>query len=80
VLDEPTERLDDETAAGLTADLLAATADRGLVLITHRRFGLSEVDEVVDLTKAGDGDRPEIARARTFLASPEVAKTSKPPG
>jgi ABC-type transport system involved in cytochrome bd biosynthesis fused ATPase/permease subunit len=52
VLDEPTEHLDDETAAALTADLLAATVGRGLVLITHRPFGLSNVDEVVDLTSA----------------------------
>jgi thiol reductant ABC exporter CydC subunit len=52
VLDEPTEHLDDDTAAALTADLLAATADRGLVLITHRTFGLSDVDELVDLTSA----------------------------
>ena len=37
VLDEPTEHLDDQTAAALTADLLAATADRSLVLITHHR-------------------------------------------
>jgi ABC-type transport system involved in cytochrome bd biosynthesis fused ATPase/permease subunit len=52
VLDEPTEHLDDETAAALTADLLAATTDRSLVLITHRPFGLSDVDEIVDLTTA----------------------------
>ena len=50
VLDEPTEHLDDETAAALTADLLAATTDRSVVLITHRPFGLSDVDEIIDLT------------------------------
>jgi thiol reductant ABC exporter CydC subunit len=50
VLDEPTEHLDEETAEALTADLLAATAGRSLVLITHRRFGLSDVDGIVDLT------------------------------
>jgi thiol reductant ABC exporter CydC subunit len=49
ILDEPTEHLDEETAAALTADLLAATRDRTLVLITHRPYGLSEVDEVVRL-------------------------------
>jgi thiol reductant ABC exporter CydC subunit len=52
VLDEPTEHLDDETAAALTDDLLAATTDRSLVLITHRPFGLSGVDQVVDLSTA----------------------------
>ena len=50
VLDEPTEHLDDDTAAALTADLLAAASDRTVVLITHRGFGLSDVDEVVRLT------------------------------
>jgi thiol reductant ABC exporter CydC subunit len=50
VLDEPTEHLDEATAAALTADLLAATAGRSLVLITHRPFGLSDVDGMVDLT------------------------------
>jgi thiol reductant ABC exporter CydC subunit len=36
VLDEPTEHLDDGTAAPLLADLLAATRDRTTILITHR--------------------------------------------
>jgi thiol reductant ABC exporter CydC subunit len=49
VLDEPTEHLDDPTAQALTDDLLAATADRTVVLITHRPYGLSLVDEVVRL-------------------------------
>jgi thiol reductant ABC exporter CydC subunit len=49
VLDEPTEHLDDETAAALTADLLDATTGRTVLLITHRPFGLSDVDDVVRL-------------------------------
>jgi thiol reductant ABC exporter CydC subunit len=49
VLDEPTEHLDEPTAAALTADLLAAAGNRSLLLITHRPFGLSEVDDVVHL-------------------------------
>src|SRR5262249_28298520 len=40
VLDEPTEHLDDPTAQALTDDLLAATAGRTVVLITHRPYGL----------------------------------------
>ena len=36
VFDEPTEHLDEATAASLTADLLAATSDRTVVMITHR--------------------------------------------
>jgi ATP-binding cassette subfamily C protein CydC len=47
ILDEPTEHLDDETAAALTRDLLAAAGDRTVLLITHRTDGLSEVDQVL---------------------------------
>ncbi|GAA0709246.1 thiol reductant ABC exporter subunit CydC [Dactylosporangium roseum] len=49
VLDEPTEHLDERTAAALTRDLLAATRGRTVLLITHRRTDLSAVDEVVEL-------------------------------
>ncbi|MFB7613202.1 thiol reductant ABC exporter subunit CydD [Kitasatospora sp. NPDC056181] len=55
VLDEPAEHLDLPTADALTADLLAATAGRTTVLITHRLAGLDDttVDEVLVL----DGGR-----------------------
>ncbi len=36
ILDEPTEHLDDETAATLTRDLLSAAGTRTVLLITHR--------------------------------------------
>ncbi|HEX7590875.1 MAG TPA: ATP-binding cassette domain-containing protein, partial [Candidatus Limnocylindrales bacterium] len=36
VFDEPTEHVDEATAAVLVADLLAATAGRTVVMITHR--------------------------------------------
>ncbi|MFG2293166.1 thiol reductant ABC exporter subunit CydD [Streptomyces sp. NPDC048603] len=49
VLDEPSEHLDTRTADALTADLLAATAGRTTVLITHRLAGLEQVDEVLVL-------------------------------
>lgn len=49
ILDEPTEHLDDETAAALTRDLLAAAGDRSVLLITHRTDDLAVVDEVVAL-------------------------------
>ncbi|MFF4256408.1 thiol reductant ABC exporter subunit CydD [Streptomyces sp. NPDC001663] len=49
VLDEPAEHLDLPTADALTADLLAATAGRTTLLITHRLAGLEAVDEVVVL-------------------------------
>ncbi|MCE7081454.1 thiol reductant ABC exporter subunit CydD [Streptomyces sp. ST2-7A] len=53
LLDEPAEHLDTDTADALTADLLAATADRTTLLITHRLVGLEEVDELLVL----DGGR-----------------------
>ena len=56
ILDEPTEHLDDETAAALTRDLLAAAEDRAVLLITHRTDALSDVDDVVDL-----GGRPALS-------------------
>jgi ATP-binding cassette subfamily C protein CydC len=53
VLDEPTEHLDSVTAAAVTADLLAAAGDRTVVLITHRPFGLGQVDRVVRMGREG---------------------------
>ncbi|MFI9270114.1 thiol reductant ABC exporter subunit CydD [Kitasatospora sp. NPDC052896] len=55
ILDEPAEHLDLATADALTADLLAATAGRTTLLITHRLAGLAAagVDEVLVL----DGGR-----------------------
>ncbi len=49
VLDEPTEHLDEQTAAAITEDLLDATGGRTVLLITHRPFGLDRVDRVVSL-------------------------------
>jgi ATP-binding cassette, subfamily C, bacterial CydC len=49
VLDEPTAHLDPENRRALTADLLAATAGRSVLLITHDLDGLDEVDEIVVL-------------------------------
>ncbi|MEI8406567.1 MULTISPECIES: thiol reductant ABC exporter subunit CydC [unclassified Kribbella] len=49
VLDEPTAHLDAATAAELTRDILDATRDRTVVLITHRLAGLDDLDEVIEL-------------------------------
>lgn len=49
VLDEPCEHLDPTAADALTADLLHATEDRSLILITHRLAGLESVDEIIVL-------------------------------
>ncbi len=53
LLDEPTEHLDVEAADALTADVLALTADRSCLLVTHRLSGLDQVDEIVVL-RAGE--------------------------
>ena len=49
VLDEPAEHLDEQTADELTRDLLAAMEGRTVLLITHRRAGLEQMDEIVRL-------------------------------
>jgi len=49
VLDEPTAHLDPANRRALTADLLAATAGRATLLITHELDGLDAVDEIVVL-------------------------------
>jgi ATP-binding cassette, subfamily C, bacterial CydC len=49
ILDEPTAHLDPGAAAALTADLLALTAGRSTLLITHDPAGLDQVDEIVVL-------------------------------
>ncbi len=49
VLDEPTAHLDEETAAAVLDDLLAASNDVGLLLITHSPLRLDRFDEVLRL-------------------------------
>lgn len=49
VLDEPTTHLDPTTARAVLDDLLAATAGRSMILVTHDLTGLDQVDEVVVL-------------------------------
>ncbi|GAB3295848.1 thiol reductant ABC exporter subunit CydC [Epidermidibacterium keratini] len=47
--DEPTASLDRETADRLMRDLLAASGDRALVVVTHDRRYLGDFDVVLDL-------------------------------
>jgi ABC-type multidrug transport system fused ATPase/permease subunit len=49
ILDEPTADLDERTAAAFIDGLLRATADTGLLVITHRLAGLDRFDEVLVL-------------------------------
>lgn len=46
ILDEPTEHLDAQTAEQLDHTLIAATARRTTILITHRLTGLESVDRI----------------------------------
>jgi thiol reductant ABC exporter CydC subunit len=57
VLDEPAEHLEPAAADALTADLLALTADRSAVLITHRLRGLDAVEEIVVLEGGAVAER-----------------------
>ena len=61
VLDEPAEHLDLPTADALTVDLLAATAGRTTLLITHRLAGLDAVDEVIVLAEGRVAQRGPYA-------------------
>jgi ATP-binding cassette subfamily C protein CydC len=66
ILDEPTAHLDPETRSALTADLLAATAGRSTLLITHDFEGLDQVDEIIVLDRgqvAQRGTHRELIRA-----------------
>jgi ATP-binding cassette, subfamily C, bacterial CydC len=66
ILDEPTAHLDPEAATALTADLLAVTAGRATLLITHDFDGLDQVDEIVVLDRgkvAQRGTHRELMRA-----------------
>jgi ATP-binding cassette, subfamily C, bacterial CydC len=49
ILDEPTAHLDPDSRQLLTADLLHATEGRSVLLITHERDGLDQVDQIVVL-------------------------------
>ncbi len=66
ILDEPTAHLDPEAASALTADLLAVTAGRATLLITHDFTGLDQVDEIIVLDQgqvAQRGTHRELMRA-----------------
>ena len=62
VLDEPTAHLDPENRRALTADLLAATAGRSTLLITHDLEGLDQVDEIVVLSRGRVAERGSHAQ------------------
>lgn len=71
IVDEPTENLDLPTAAALERDLLAATADRTIVIISHRLAALVEVDHilVMDAGRIVDrGTHAELVQRNAWFA------------
>jgi len=57
ILDEPTASLEPRTARSLMTDLLAATAGRATLLITHDLDGLDPMDEIVVLDRGRVAER-----------------------
>ncbi len=57
ILDEPTAHLDTGSRRALAADLLAITAGRSVLLITHDLDGLDQVDEIVVLDRGRVAER-----------------------
>jgi ATP-binding cassette subfamily C protein CydC len=64
VLDEPTAHVDAETRDALWDDIIAATAGRSLILITHELDHLDMVDEVVVLGAGRVVERGTAAQLR----------------
>ena len=64
ILDEPTAHLDPDSRRALTRDLLAATAGRATLLITHDLEGLDQVDEIIVLREGKVVRRGSHAQCR----------------
>lgn len=58
LLDEPTAHLDDATATAVLDDVLGATRERAVVLVSHRPEALNRFDHVLDLG-AHPSSRPD---------------------
>jgi len=57
ILDEPTAHLDPASRQALAADLLAITAGRSVLLVTHDLDGLDQVDEIIVLNRGQVAER-----------------------
>jgi ATP-binding cassette subfamily C protein CydCD len=57
IVDEPTAGLDPAAARAAVQTILRATADRGLLLVTHGTEGLEEVDEILVLGEGSVAER-----------------------
>ena len=68
ILDEPAAHLEPDTRRALTADLLAVTAGRTTLLITHDLDGLDQLDEIVVLNDGRvteRGSHAQLIRAKS---------------
>jgi len=83
ILDEPTAHLDPASRRSLTADLLAATAGRAVLLITHDLDGLDQVDEIIVLDHGRVAERGAhhalIARDRAYRRTWQSARAAPRP-
>jgi ATP-binding cassette subfamily C protein CydC len=70
ILDEPTEHVERAAARAILDDLLAATAGRSTLLITHELDGLDRFDEIVVLDRGRLAERGTheqlLARGGTY--------------
>jgi ABC-type multidrug transport system fused ATPase/permease subunit len=81
ILDEPVAGLEPETRGAITADLLAVTAGRSTLLITHDLDSLDEVDEIIVLDAgrvAERGTHSGLLRAGGLYRQLWDAHTSRP--
>ena len=82
ILDEPAAHLDPDNRRALTADLLAVTAGRATLLITHDLDGLDQVDEIVVLDRgrvAERGPHRDLVRAGGLYQRMWAAAEGQPP-
>ncbi|WP_307834470.1 thiol reductant ABC exporter subunit CydC [Paractinoplanes lichenicola] len=61
ILDEPTEGLDEDVAEAVMGDLLDASGQGTVLLLTHRAEGLGRVDRVLELSGGRLAPRAETA-------------------
>jgi thiol reductant ABC exporter CydC subunit len=74
ILDEPAEHLDEQTADALTRDLLAATAGRTVLLITHRPVDPADVDQLLRLADGRLEAAAGAARPGAFSRSAAIVQ------
>ncbi len=89
ILDEPTAHLDHGSRKALAADLLAVTAGRSVLLITHDLDGLDQVDEIVVLDHGRVAERgharglareprPLLAHVRSPVPRSRLTRPARP--